>query len=142
MSETPDLLVRFHEIINNEPARLSDNGEQESVSVLYRTNWVRILVVRPLEDPQSLLIDVEVSQPYPSVSQASSSPLTANQVNDAARQLLKQFMEHIKYILRLESSGFSIDFVGSDCLLLASRRFTQKPSAEIFKLLLPPSTAR
>jgi hypothetical protein len=142
MSETPDLLSRFREIINKEPASLLKDGEQESVSVLYRTNWVRILVVHPLGDSQSIIIDVEVSPPYPSLSPNSSSSQATKQTNDDARQLLEQLIEHIKYILRLESSGFSIDFVGNDCLILVSQCFTKIPSADIFKLLLPPSTEK
>jgi hypothetical protein len=139
MVDTPNLQFRFHEIIKNEPASSSYSEEQESVSILYRTNWVRILVVQPFENPQAITIDVEVSQPYPPLSPSSLSPIDSAQTSNETRKLLEQLMEHIKYILKLESSGFSIDFVGNDCLILASRCFAEIPGAEIFELLLPPS---
>jgi len=140
MEETSNLLSRFHEIIKSEPAYHTHSEEQESVSILCRTNWVRILVVRQPDNPQSIIIEVEVSQPYPPFSPNSSSQLSSKQTSNETRQILEQFIEYIKYILKLESSGFSVDFVGNDCLILASRCFTEIPSAEIFELLLPPST--
>jgi len=142
MVKTPDLLAKFKEIINNEPAHTSDAEEQESVSILYKTSWVRILVVRSPEDSKSVTIDVEVSPPYPSLSPTSTSPVTSKQTSKEAQKLLEQMIEYIRYILVLESSGFSIDFVGNECLILASRHFTEMPSTETFELLLPPSAKK
>jgi hypothetical protein len=140
MMETPNLLSRLHDILNNEPAQPVDPEEQESVSTLYRNNWVRILVVRQIKNPHSFVIDVEVSQPCPSLSSTAPSFSKSEQTSDNVRELLEQLIEHIKYVLMLEYSGFSIDFVGTDCLILAFRSFTEMPNAEIFKLLLPPSS--
>ncbi len=142
MVETPDLLVKFQEIINKGPAQASDTEEQESVSILYKTSWVRILVVRSPEDSKSITIDVEVSPPYPSLSPTSSSPSTEKETSNKTQKLLGQLIEYVQYILVLESSGFSIDFVGNECLILASRHFTETPHAEIFELLLPPSAKK
>ncbi|MFW9958328.1 MAG: hypothetical protein ACFFCT_09655 [Candidatus Odinarchaeota archaeon] len=138
MVDIPNLQFRFREIITTEPVYDTHTEEQESVSILYKTNWARILVVRKSEDPQSIIIEVEVSQPYSSVFPNSSSPLNPRQTSNKTRQILEQFIEYIKYILKLEASGFFIDFVGNDCLILASRRFKEMPNAEIFELLLPP----
>jgi len=142
MVDTPNLFDKFQEIMNSEPAHVTYAEEQESASVLYKTRWVRILVVRSPEDSESVTIDVEVSPPYPSLSPTSTSPVTSEQTSNETRKLLEQMIEYIQYVLVLESSGFFIDFVGNECLILASRQFTEMPSAEIFELLLPPSTKK
>ena len=138
MVKKSNLQSRFSEIINTEPAYHEITERQESLSILYKTNWVRILVVRTPEDSQSIIIEVEVSQPYSSASFTSSFPPDSKQKSNETRQILEQFIEHIKYILKLQTSDFFIDFVGNDCLILASRCFKETPSAEIFELLLPP----
>lgn len=142
MVNTPNLLARFQKIIESEPAPAFPAEEQESVSILYKTSWVRILIVRSPEDSKSVTIDVEVSPPYPSLSPVSTSLEASKLTSNETQKLLEQMIEYIKYILVLESSGFSIDFVGNECLILASRCFTEVPDAEIFKLLLPPSVGK
>ncbi|MFW9960008.1 MAG: hypothetical protein ACFFDV_03260 [Candidatus Thorarchaeota archaeon] len=142
MVDTPNLFDKFQEIMNSEPAQVIYVEEQESASVLYKTSWVRILVVRSPEDSKSITIDVEVSPPYPSLSPTSTSLVTSEQTSNETQKLLGQMIEYIQYVLVLESSGFSIDFVGNECLILASRQFSEMPSAEIFEILLPPSAKK
>jgi hypothetical protein len=139
LKRSPNLLSRYQEIIAREPSFAIETEDQECVSLLHETDWARIFIVQSTETPKYIRIEVEVSQPSLSPSQKAPSK-SAHQNNErTTRQLLEQMIEHIRYILELESSGFTIDFVGHDCLILAFQTFTKIPSAEIFELLLPPS---
>jgi hypothetical protein len=139
LTQSPDLLSRFQEIIAREPISTIETEDQECVSMLYETDWTRIFLVQRPEKPECIGIEVEISPPSPSLSQVPVSMHTPNKDERATRWLLEHLIEHIEYILRLESSEFTIEFVGSDCLILAFKSFEESPPAEIFELLLPPS---
>jgi hypothetical protein len=138
LTESPDLLSRYQEIVARGPISIIETEDQECVSLLYETDWTRIFIVQSLETPECIRIEVEVSQPSLSLSQEVPSKCEPQNDERTTRQFLEQLIEHIRYILRLDSSGFTIDFVGDDCLILAFQTFTKVPSAEIFELLLPP----
>lgn len=140
MSEKIELLSKYLELMNEDLNRI-DNGDNEAVFTLCKTDWVRILLVRELENEKSAVIDVEVSLPLPYRS-SSCDKITNTHSNNSAytsRQLLQLMMEHIQYILTLESSGFSVDLVGDGCLMVAYQSFNETPDTEIFRLLQPPS---
>ena len=139
MTESPDLLSRYQEIVARGLISTIETEDQECVSMLYETDWTRIFIVQSPESPECIRIEVEVSQPFLSLSQEVPSKCAPPNDESTTRQLLEQLIVHIRYILKLESSGFTIDFVGHDCLILAFQTFTKIPSAEIFELLLPPS---
>ena len=140
MPEQNELLSKYHELMNQSLNHL-ENGETEAVFTLYKTDWVRILLVRELENENSAVIDVEVSLPLPYRS-SSYNQISNSHINNSAnttRRLLELLIEHIQYILTLESSGFSVDLVEEGCLMVAYHCFNETPDTEIFRLLQPPS---
>jgi hypothetical protein len=114
----------------------SGSKKPDNASVLYKTKWIRILVVPTSDTDDSATIEVEMSPPTPPSSSISSTyeePLPS-------RNLLTLMIEHLKYLLSLDEAGYSIDFAGNGCLLVAFQRFNNIPSVETFRLLLPPTT--
>ena len=140
MSDKIELLSKYHEIMNQNLNQSTENGDTETVFTLFQTEWVRILLARQLENSTAVAIDVEVSLP-PLSSNSYNSPISyIDSKAPTSRQLLQFLMEHIRYVLALETSGFSVDLVGDGCLMVAYRNFNDTPDAEIFRLLQPPSS--
>ncbi|MBE0525513.1 MAG: hypothetical protein IH631_01125 [Candidatus Thorarchaeota archaeon] len=139
MPEQIELLSKYHELMNQDLNHI-ENGDTEAVFTLLKTDWVRILLVRELESEKSAVIDVEVSLPLPDRSSSYDKTPNSHFKNTArtSKQLLQLMMEHIQYILTLESSGFSVDLVGDGCLMVAYHSFNDTPDIEIFRLLQPP----
>ncbi|MGY5872843.1 MAG: hypothetical protein RTV72_11400 [Candidatus Thorarchaeota archaeon] len=139
MSEEIDLPDEFRKIMNQELNQVRENADSEAVFILYKTDWVRIIVVRQLDSSLPVAIDVEVSPPFHSSSSNVNSISHIKKTTTESKLLLESMIEHIKYILALETSGFSVDLVGDGCLMIAYSEFQDIPDAEIFQLLLPPS---
>lgn len=132
MSET-DLKEKYLRILEE-----YKNGAKDSdhVSILYRSDWIRIMVVPSSDAEESVTIEVEMSPPRTlssSISSTYDDPLPS-------RILLSTMIEHLQYLLSLDAAGYSIDFAGNGCLLVAFQRYTSIPSVETFRLLLPPTT--
>ncbi len=136
MSKGNFLLDKFEQILTRHPADYAEPGNPEVAFLLYSTDWVRIFIVCQI-DSLSKSIDVEVSIP--------SSNSSGNSLYDLiettpiqTKYVLENLVKHIRYILTLESLGFSVDFIENGCLLLASLNFDEIPDIRIFELLLPP----
>jgi hypothetical protein len=138
MSEQLDLHMKFDSFMNQNLKQIIEKGESEAVFNLYTSDWVRILLVRSLEEINSSVIDVEVSLPFRSSFSTIASNNHINRPANDAKHTLESMIEHIKYVLTLEASGFSVDVVDDGCLLIAYCSFVDKPDAEIFRLLQPP----
>jgi hypothetical protein len=66
--ENLELLSKFNELMNKDLAKVLETSETEIVFPLLKTDWVRIMLVRSIEDDRSVVIDVEVSLPSRSSS--------------------------------------------------------------------------
>jgi hypothetical protein len=139
MSEEIDLFGEFRKIMNPELNQVGETDDSEAVFTLYKTDWVRIVVVKQLDSSLPVAIDVEVSPPFRSSSSNTNSISHIKITTTESKVLLESMIEHIKDILALETSGFSIDLVGDGCLMIAYSEFQDTPDAEIFRLLQPPS---
>ncbi len=138
MPENLELPSKFKDLMNEDLAKVLETGETEVVFPLYKTDWVRIMLVRSVEDDRTVVIDVEVSLPSRS-SSYHKTPISQIDNTTSSRALLETMMAHIQYILALETSGFSVDLVGDGCLMVAYKSFLNTPDAETFRLLQPPS---
>lgn len=135
MSEMKSIFSKFQEFIKQNPAEQIGSEESEAVSLLYRTDWVRILASRESANPKQVVIDVEVTLPL----LEESSPKSRTRDRNEVRFLLENFIQYIKYILTLETSGFFVEIIENGCLLSASMCFDKIPSNDIFRLLNPPT---
>jgi len=136
--EKLELLSKFNELMNEDLPKVLEGGETEVVFPLYKTDWVRIMLVRSIQVDRSVVLDVEVSLPSRS-SSYHETPISHINDSSSSRKLLETMKEHIQYILALETSGFSVDLVGDGCLMVAYKSFPETPDAETFRLLQPPS---
>lgn len=139
MSRRNILLDKFEEILTRNPSDYVESGDPEVIFPVYNTDWVRIFIVRHIDDVSSKTIDVEVSIPS---SESSEQPLydIIESSPVETKNTLENLIKHIQYILTLGNSGFTVDFVENGCLLLASLEFDELPDSTIFELLLPPDS--
>jgi hypothetical protein len=114
-------------------AELALNEDGESIESLCETDWTRILLIRTADQPNSIRIEVEISLPK-CVTRHASKPTRAK-----PRDLVKELITHLKYLLELEDFGFELDLVGEDCLWTASKIASDILDENIFKALIPPS---
>jgi len=102
----------------------------ECVSVLTRTDWLQILLLRYVEDPETLRIEVEVFMPTGQHPEKGSTP---------NRKMPLAMIGHMEYIIGLLDAGFSLQVLGDECLWVVSKQFKGLPGSQIVQKLIPPS---
>jgi hypothetical protein len=137
MLDPTELKKKYDELVET----TSDSVNEDSALVMFKTEWVRILLVPPvLETPPC--IEIEVSPPIPSSSSSSGLGLDGRDedAGNCSESFLQDMIAHMAYLTTLLESGFSVDFTGNGSLFIAFRRFAEKPDIDTFRLLLPPSS--
>ncbi|MFW9945098.1 MAG: hypothetical protein ACFFB7_08880 [Candidatus Sifarchaeia archaeon] len=123
-----DFTARFYELVMApiDPSTIYETGE--SITLVWKTNWVAISLVRKLTFPISLSIQAEISMPVPTDDDDS--------INYAA--LPDVVILHMGYLRTLIDGGFDVQVIGEECLWVASKDFKEIPSPEILDMLMPP----
>jgi hypothetical protein len=141
MIEVTNLMDKYKQITTSplNPANMTDEGD--SISVLCQTNWIRIVLVRKLDEPNVVTIEVESS--LPKCAGVYSSPKTNSNSTELLemddRELLTGMITHLQYLQRLHDSGFELEIIGPDCLWTAYSDFKSMPNRKTFDALVPPS---
>jgi len=120
-------IKEFAELPTNQ-AEVGSTGER--LSVLNRTDWLQILLLRFPENPEVLTIEVEVFMPSGPRPESDSKRL---------KKMPLTMIAHMEYLIGLVDAGFSLDVSGEECLWVASKNFKGLPSSDIAQILLPPS---
>ncbi|TFF92038.1 hypothetical protein EU545_02210 [Candidatus Thorarchaeota archaeon] len=134
MAKATDLMNRYLEAL--EAASADEN--QDSTSVLLKTDWVRIVFVPAGSEN---MIEVEMSTPGVDCSSSSTAKDQPEEtgLGNCPVTFLHSMIDHLHYLAELQDSGFSVDFAGNGCLFVAFCRFAGTPDWNTFRLLLPPS---
>ena len=116
------------------------NESGESITALYQSASLRILLLRTLEAPEIISIEVEVWLPgnNSDISSKDANPPSNELENEKLGAILSQMVDHLQYLLRLHQSGFMLDVIKHDCLWTASKSFEKPPNRKVFDILLPP----
>ncbi|MFW9832400.1 MAG: hypothetical protein ACFFEK_00230 [Candidatus Thorarchaeota archaeon] len=101
---------------------------EESITVLCQNDWVRILTVYDSESTGKWRIEVEVSLP------SKRNP----QSEEDVRSFVQNLIQHLEYLLHLNSGGFSLSVMSRDGLWTAFRDIDDLPQDSLFKTLVPP----
>ena len=111
----------------------------ESVAILFESSSLRILLLRKLEEPDNVSVEVEVWLPdNPKDCSLVSTSLPNASENQKLGVILAEMITHLQYLYRLYQFGFTLDIIKHDCLWTASHTFKKPPDSELFKVLLPP----
>jgi hypothetical protein len=126
-----DISHRLQELVET-PLRPSDvGGPGYQESLLCRTNWVEILLLRFAKNPEILRIEVEVFMPVAAQPQEHLIP---------QKKVPLDMIAHMEYLIGLLDVGFSLQVFGEECLWVASKQFKGIPRLDAVRKLVPPST--
>ncbi len=123
-----EFVSRFYELVMApiDPSSIYETGE--SITLVWRTNWVAISLIRRLTFPISLTIQAEISIPVP--------PEDNDCINYAA--MPDVVILHMGYLRTLIDAGFDVQVIGEECLWVATKDFKEIPSPEMLDILMPP----
>ncbi len=137
MPKASDLRKRYLALLKEREGKV----RHDEALVIYRNEWVRILLADSEDADRDSTIEVEMSPPFSHCS--SSTPEDEDKGTEhsvvCSRRTMQSMIDHLQYMIDLERSGFLIDFAGNGCLFVAFRGFAETPDIETFRLLLPPS---
>jgi hypothetical protein len=133
MSRKTELVKKYEEAVESSPKKTDLNDASEAITTLHQDDWLRILLIRQIDTPELVTIEVESSLPlkaqgHPSLSSASNE----------TREMLEGMIHTLKYLLNLESEGFSLDVIGQDCMWTAYREFSLPVNLAVFDIISPP----
>ncbi len=106
----------------------TSDGE-ETVSVLFQNDWVRILTVCDSDNLEKWRIEVEMSLPSKK----------NHQYGKDAMKFIQNLIQHLEYLIRLDNEGLSLDIMSRDGLWTAYIDFDDLPQDSLFKALVPPN---
>jgi len=129
---TPTKLLQQYRRAMKKPIK---SDADESVSILYSTDWVKIMVVRDQQSPEICFIEVEISLPPCTIDPSVD---TESLHNGTARRFIEGTISHLGYLLRLEEAGFVIGIVSAEGIWSASLAVQEHPDERLFEALIPP----
>lgn len=110
-------------------AGLPPDESEESVSVLFQNDWVRILTVRDSDTLNRWRIEVEVSLPSQVDSESGKD----------VKNFIKNLIKHLEYLLCLDDVGLTLGVMFRDGLWTAYLDIDDLPEDDLFEALVPPS---
>ena len=136
MLTASDLLQRYNDIISG-PVSSDTCISGECVSMLLETSWVKMMVVRYQVAPNIYTIEIEVSLPRCVIEPAFPSTTDGK---EQARKFIDSNLDHLKYLLRLQETGFSLGILSSEGIWSAVLKINENPDEKLFEILLPPGS--
>ena len=131
MNSTPNLYQHCKDIMSKSLAsETMDNPEV--IFSLWQSDWVRILLVRNVENPNWTTLEIESSLP----ARIQGEHKNADDGLEI-RELLTGMIKTLEYLIRLQEAGFTLDIIGQDCMWTAYLEFDTLPDAALFQMLLP-----
>jgi hypothetical protein len=105
--------------------------ESEMTSLLFQTDWLRVLMVRKNSTPGAISIDAEISFPV-----ETNSDLRDDRSDTFLRNLVLRTIKHLEFLLALANRGYKLGIIGESCLWTASKQFASPPTMNNFEVLL------
>ncbi|MFW9918142.1 MAG: hypothetical protein ACFFED_00935 [Candidatus Thorarchaeota archaeon] len=131
MKPNPDLYQQCKDLLSK-PIASESSDNPEVITSLWQSDWVRILLVRNIDNPDWTTIEIESSLPL---------RVQGEHKNIAGgletRELLNGMIQTLEYLLRLQDAGFSLDIIGQDCMWTAFLEFDALPAQSFFEALIP-----
>lgn len=106
---------------------------EEAIEVIYQNAWLRILVATDCSLSDRLFIVVEICIPRSDEKRGCQ-----DHSDEHSLLVLRGMIEHLHYLNRLASAGFSLQIIREDCLWTATKFLPINPKPEDFKVLVPP----
>ncbi|MFW9958326.1 MAG: hypothetical protein ACFFCT_09645 [Candidatus Odinarchaeota archaeon] len=131
MITSTELLQRYRGIIS-EPIK---GDLDESITLLYKTDWVKIMIVRDAQSSEPCSIEIEITLP-PCIIEPSTDD--ADSQKGVARKFIEDTISHLEYLLRLEEAGLILGIISVEGIWSASLLVCNSPDETFFEVLIPP----
>lgn len=105
--------------------------ENEAASILFQTDWLRVLMVRKDSTLDIISIDTEISFPV-----EINFDLSDDTSDAFLRNLVLKTIKRFEYLLTLADHGYRLGIIGESCLWTASKDFAHAPTSADFEALL------
>jgi hypothetical protein len=112
-----------------------ENESEESVSLLCRTDWVKIMIIRDPEMPEVSSVEIEISLP-PCIIEPVRKDVDVG--DQTARKFIGDTIAHFEYLLRLEDAGLVLGILSAEGIWSAVVEVRNCPDESFFEILLPP----
>ena len=131
MNSSPNLYQQCRELMDK-PIVSEAVDNPEIITSLWQSDWVRILLVRNIDNPECTTIEIESSLPLHIQGEYKN-------IEDGlkTRDLLNGMISTLEYLLRLQEAGFTLDIIGQDCMWTAYYEFDSLPGEKFFHQLIP-----
>ncbi len=102
------------------------NEENEQLFVFHKTDWIRIILVRRVNDIGNT-IEIELSLP--------------DNINTTHVQLesITTLIDYLNYFLELQKFGFQLEVMEQDFLWTATIEVNEHIDDDLFEILVPPT---
>lgn len=134
MLSPSEMNQRYQEIVHA-PISSVDSECGESISNLCNTDWIQILVVRNLDSPNICNIEIEISMPTCVVEPSLTLP---QPLREKARTHIENTINHLKYLLNLESVGMTLGVLSAEGIWSAVLEMKDSPDDTLFEKISPP----
>ncbi|MDH4212978.1 MAG: hypothetical protein OEV85_03575 [Candidatus Thorarchaeota archaeon] len=131
MITSTELLQRYRRIVS-EPIK---GDLDESIALLYKTDWVKIMIVRDAQSSEPCSIEIEITLP-PCIIEPSTDD--ADSQKEIARKFIEDTISHLEYLLRLEEAGLILGIISTEGIWCASLFVCNSPDETFFEVLIPP----
>jgi hypothetical protein len=129
---TPTELLQQYQRIVAEPI---NRDLEESVTILCKTDWVKIMIIRDAQLPETCYLEVEISLP-PCVIELAANNEDAQ--TGLARKFIEDTISHLEYLIKLEEAGLILGILSAEGIWSASLVIRECPDEKIFEVLIPP----
>jgi len=130
-----ELLQKYHETLSS-PIDASDCSSGECVSMIFCSDWVKMMIIRSQEQSTDCSIEIEVSLPTCIIEPYL---LSSNVNQSEARIFIDTTITHLEYLLRLQKIGFKLGIISTEGIWTAVLGMNKSVDEELFEALLPPS---
>jgi len=103
-----------------DPSKCNPAGEV--ISILEKTDWIRIYLIQDVQHPSFSTLEVEISIPNCGGIYSQES-------------LIENMISHLSLMRELSSIGFEVEVVKEDCIWVARKELSKVPDDEVFKAL-------
>jgi len=123
-----EMMERFRRFVQADLSLTTSNRKHQVTEVLLETSTVRIILTRYIDRTEDFGIDIEVSLP--------SLPETSD--IEFIQESIDGMIATLEYLKRLTSSGFSLEVLREEGILIASAVLTRDTREDVIKALAPP----
>ena len=132
MITSTKLLQRYRRIVS-EPIK---GNLDESIALLYKTDWVKIMIIRDAQSTEPCSIEIEITLP-PCIIEPSTDSVDSQK--GVACKLIADTISHLEYLLRLEKVGLILGIIPAEGIWSASLLVCKSLDETFFEVLIPPS---